>query len=951
MAYDAQEVETRWQKAWADAGAFEVEIDHRKPKFYCLEMFPYPSGSMHMGHVRNYSIGDAMARFHRLMGSNVLYPMGYDSFGMPAENAAKKEGGHPHTVTHRNIASIRADQERMGYSYDWRRFLATSDVDYYHWNQEMFLMLNERGLVERRMAPVNWCVDCDTVLANEQVKNNRCWRCGLEVVQRDMEQWFVRMTEYSDELLDEIDNIAFPENVKAMQRNWIGRSHGAHIDFPVAGSNAVIGAFTTRPDTIFGVTFVTLSPEHSLCEELCAGTEWEAYWRELRDECARMSEFERINMLKEKKGVFLGRHAINPLNGEEVPIYAGNFVVASYGTGAVMAVPGHDQRDYDFAERYGIEIRRVLVESEGDDPAAQMSAAFEGYGPMVNSGVDGFDGQAGEAAKDAVIAALESAGAGHGTVEYRLKDWLLSRQRFWGTPIPMIHCEHCGTVPVPSSDLPVELPLDVTFSEDQSGNPLASHEAFVNASCPCCGGAAKRETDTMDTFYDSSWYFMRFCDANNDSAPFDREAIDYWMDGGVDLYIGGIEHAVMHLLYARFFTKATRDAGMNEVGEPFGTLVCQGMLNAPAPYCADCNAEYHVDLSGTDCPTCGNPLSSRSVKMGKSLGNTVSPEEMVGRYGADTVRLFMLFGANPEAGMDWSDSALEANHRQMFSIIDAVDAALEMGDSPSPMDEWLMARLRANQGAWRQAMSSVSLREGVMVSHFEMLADWNWYRRRDGCDRATAMEYLTHWVPMLAPATPHIAEEFWQRMGGEEMLASHVLPELGESSQDAPALAREAYLRSLIDSARNLRELAERHSEGEISRVVIQTVAAWKSELARDALRLHSENFDFKAGGQAHVQSLEIFENEALRGDIFQTWMALTTGSKKKRGRVHSWSDSERTLVSGELDETSIIAANSDFIAAALGVSSLEVYPVGEGEDVAGKASVAFPLEPGIAFL
>ena len=515
----------------------------------------------------------------------------------------------------------------------------------------------------------------------------------------------------------------------------------------------------------------------------------------------------------------------------------------------------------------------------------------------------------------------------------------------------MIHCEDCGIVPVPSSDLPVELPLDVTFSEDQSGNPLASHDAFVNVSCPSCGGAAKRETDTMDTFFDSSWYFMRYCDANNDSAPFDREAIDYWMDGGVDLYIGGIEHAIMHLLYARFFTKATRDAGMNEVGEPFGTLVCQGMLNAPAPYCADCNAEYHVDLADSDCPTCGKPLGSRSVKMGKSLGNTVSPEEMVERYGADTVRLFMLFGANPEAGMDWSDSALEANHRQMFSIIDAVDAALGMGDSASPMDEWLMARLRVNQGAWRQAMSGVSLREGVMVSHFEMLADWNWYRRRGGCDRATATDYLTHWVPMLAPATPHIAEEFWQRMGGDGMLANHVMSELVESSQDAPALAREAYLRSLIHSARNLRELAERHSEGEISHVVIQTAAAWKSELARDALRLHSEDFDFKAGGQAYVQSLEIFKNEALRGEIFQTWMALTTGSKKKRGRVHSWSDSEKTMASGELEETAIIATNSDFIAAALGVTSLEVYPVGEGEDVAGKASVAFPLEPGIAFL
>jgi len=930
MAYDAQEVEARWQKAWADAGAFEVEVDSSKPKFYCLEMFPYPSGSMHMGHVRNYSIGDAMARFHRLMGSNVLYPMGYDSFGMPAENAAKKEGGHPHTVTHRNIASIRADQERMGYSYDWRRFLATSDVDYYHWNQRMFLMLNERGLVERRMAPVNWCVDCDTVLANEQVKNNRCWRCGLE---------------------DELDNIAFPENVKAMQRNWIGRSHGAHIDFPVAGSEAVIGTFTTRPDTIFGVTFVTLSPEHPLCEELCAGTEWEADWSKLRDECARMSEFERINMLKEKKGVFLGRHAINPLNGEEVPIYAGNFVVASYGTGAVMAVPGHDQRDYDFAERYDIEIRRVLLERAGDDPDAALSGAFEGYGPMVNSGRDAFDGLAGDEAKDAVIAALEGHGSGYGTIEYRLKDWLLSRQRFWGTPIPMIHCEACGIVPVPAADLPVELPLDVTFSEEQSGNPLASHDAFVNTTCPSCEGAAKRETDTMDTFYDSSWYFMRFCDASNDAAPFDRETVDYWMDDGVDLYIGGIEHAVMHLLYARFFTKATRDAGMNAVGEPFGRLICQGMLNAPAPFCADCNAEYHVDNFGGDCPTCGKPLGTRSAKMGKSLGNTISPGDMLGRYGADTIRLFILFGANPEAGMDWSDSALEANHRQMHVIIDAVDSALSMDDSPGPMDDWLNARLRANQRAWREAMGNVSLREGVMVSHFEMLSDWNWYRHRGGCDRATASAFLKGWIPMLSPATPHVAEEFWQMTGGEGLLATLVLPDAGESVGDTAVLARETYLRNVIDSARNLRGLAERHTEGEISRVVIQTAVAWKAELAQDAIRLDSEGFDFKAQGQAHLQSLEIFKNEALRGEIFQTWMAMTTGSKKKRGRIHTWSDGERTLISSGLDEAGILAANAGFLAAALDVDSVEAYSVGDGEDVAGKARVAFPLEPGIAFL
>lgn len=951
MDYDAQEIETRWQKAWADSKSFEAEVDHSREKFYCLEMFPYPSGHMHMGHVRNYSIGDAMARFHRLMGRNVLYPMGYDSFGMPAENAAKKEGGHPHHVTHRNISSIREDQERMGYSYDWRRFLATSDVDYYKWNQEIFLTLNESGLVERRTAPVNWCIDCDTVLANEQVKNNRCWRCGLEVVQRDMSQWFLRMTDYSDELLDELDNISFPENVKAMQRNWIGRSHGAHIDFKVNGSESVIGAFTTRPDTIFGVTFLTLSPEHELCEELCAGTEWEGAWRDLLDECTRMSEFERINMLKEKKGVFLGRYAINPLSGEEVPIYAGNFVVASYGTGAVMAVPGHDQRDFDFASRYGLEIRRVLIASPGDDPEAELSSAFDGYGPMVNSAMDDFDGLSGDHAKTAVIQELEKNGAGHGSVQYRLKDWLLSRQRFWGTPIPMIHCESCGIVPVPSDDLPVELPLDVKFTEDQKGNPLESHDSFVNTICPECGDPATRETDTMDTFYDSSWYFMRFCDAGNDQSPFDREAVDYWMGGGVDLYIGGIEHAVMHLLYARFFTKATRDHSMNEVGEPFGRLVCQGMLNAPAPFCIDCNTEYHVDHFEADCPSCGSPLSSRSAKMSKSLGNTVSPEEMISKYGADTVRLFILFGANPEAGMDWSDSALEGNHRQMFAIIEAFQSAQSMDESPSEIDKWLMARVRSNQSTWKEAMMDVSLREGVMISHFEMISDWNWYRRRGGANRSTANDFLRAWIPMLAPATPHIAEEFWNIMGNEALLAEHVLEATETRSGDTHVLAKERYLRNVISSARNLRSMAEKHSEGGISRVVIQTSAQWKSDLARESLRLDSEGFDFKKDGQSHVQSLPIFQNEAMRGEIFQTWMALTVGSKKKRGRIHTWPEGDVSLIGSGLNEAEVLSSNSDFLAEALDVKHVSVYSVGEGEDVAGKARVAFPLEPGIAFL
>ena len=658
-------------------------------------------------------------------------------------------------------------------------------------------------------------------------------------------------------------------------------------------------------------------------------------------------------MLKEKKGVPLGRFATNPITGEEVPIYAGNFVVASYGTGAVMAVPGHDQRDYDFAKKYGLEIKPVLSKNEGGE-AVEENPVFDKLGWMVNSTIEGFDGLFGNDAKTAVISALEEKGAGHGSTEYRLKDWLLSRQRFWGTPIPMLHCDSCGVVPVPYEQLPVELPLDVTFSWEESGNPLARSESFITTTCPQCNGPARRETDTMDTFYDSSWYFMRFVDSSNDSAPFDREAVDYWMNGGVDLYIGGIEHAVMHLLYARFFTKATRDLGMNEVSEPFGRLVCQGMLNAPAPFCVDCNTEYHIDNFGGDCPNCGLGLGSRSAKMSKSLGNTVSPGEMVDRFGADTVRLFILFGANPEAGMDWSDNAVIANHKQVCSIIDAFNHGISLSDSPGPMDSWLLARLRVNQDRWRECMEAVSLREGVMASHFEMLSDWHWYLRRGGADRDTARQYLRGWAPMLAPATPHIAEEFWSEFSmGEasDMLATHEMKFYSGEENDASILARESYLRGVIESARNLRGLAERHSDAEISGVVIQTAPSWKVELSREAVILANEDFDFKAKGQDHLKSMEIFRNESLRGEIFQTWMALTMGSKKKRGRIHTWAEGEKELILSVLDESEVINSAADFIATVLEVNSVVAYPVGEGEDIGGKARFAFPLEPGIAFV
>ena len=952
MSYNPHDIESKWQRTWSLEGVFEAELDHSKPKFYCLEMFPYPSGNMHMGHVRNYSIGDAMARFQRMRGKNVLYPMGYDSFGMPAENAAKKESGHPHTVTERNISMIKADQERMGYSYDWRRMFATSTPDYYRWNQQLFLKFHEAGLVERRFAPVNWCNDCDTVLANEQVKNNRCWRCGLEVVQKDMAQWFLRMTEYADELLDELDDIEFPENVKTMQRNWIGRSQGAHINFKVVGSESSIGAFTTRPDTIFGVTFLTLSPEHPLCKELVSGTDYHDDWEKLRNECARMTEFERINMLKEKKGVPLGRFAINPLNGEEVPIYAGNFVVASYGTGAVMAVPGHDQRDYDFAKKYGLPIRPVLSKTRGAE-AIEENPVFDGLGWMANSNLESFDGLYGNEAKEAVISALEADESGYGTVQYRLKDWLLSRQRFWGTPIPMIHCDDCGVVPVSYSDLPVKLPLDVKFSWENSGNPLEDNEEFLNVECPKCGGKAKRETDTMDTFFDSSWYFLRFADSSNSLEPFDSDKVNYWLDGGVDLYIGGIEHAVMHLLYARFFTKATRDLGMNSVGEPFGRLVCQGMLNAPAPFCVECNSEYHIENFGGDCPNCGAGLTTRSVKMGKSLGNTVSPGEMVTKFGADTVRLFILFGANPEAGMDWSDTALESSSRQMNQIFEAFKSLESASLNPKDIDSWLLARALDNQTRWIDAMEDVSLREGVMISHYEMLSDWQWYRRRGGSDRETIQRFLCIWSEMLAPATPHIAEEFWSSLGGTGILASNTLSDLSDLSDSdwSLVLAREDYLREFIDTARNLRTLAEKHSESPLSRMVVQVASKWKSELASDAINLASTDFDFKSQGQEHIRNLPIFENETMRGEIFQLWMTLTTGSKKKRGRIHTWSNSQKTLLLNYLDEVEIINQNSEFLAMALDIESITSYFVGDGEDVAGKARVAFPLEPGIAFV
>ena len=654
--------EVYWQKKWDDAEIFQCSVRDDRPKFYCLEMYPYPSGKMHMGHVRNYSIGDAVARYKRMMGFDVLYPIGFDSFGMPAENAAMDEGGHPYEITERNMASISQQIKRMGFSYDWNRQLKSHDPRYYKWNQYFFTKFFEKGLAYQEHAPVNWCSQCETVLANEQVKAGRCWRCNGPVTQKAMNQWFLNINEYAQELVDGLETISFPENVKSLQKDWLGRSEGAEITFGVKGMDSSIEVFTTRPDTLFGVTFVTLAPEHPMAKELVRGTEHESAWKDLYDEVSVLTEFDRIRNMKKKKGVPSGRFAVHPLTGEDIPIWFGNFVIASYGTGAVMAVPGHDERDFEFAQKFDIPVKRVLVMNESDSPEQPLEKAETDFGWMVNCPQE-FNGLYGDEAVKAVTKALESKGAGKETINWKIRPWLISRQRYWGTPIPMIHCDSCGVVAVPEKDLPVTLPTDIEFGQ---GNPLETSETFLNVNCPQCGEPARRETDTMDTFVDSSWYFLRYIDALNDEICFDSEKVNHFMN--VDFYCGGIEHAQMHLIYARFYTKALRDLGLHSIDEPFDELLCQGMVNSPAPWCDSCQLTLSVSHAGSPCPHCGNELSERSAKMSKSLGNTVSPELMVEQYGADTVRLFILFSANPTAGMDWSDSAIASNHRVMMQM-------------------------------------------------------------------------------------------------------------------------------------------------------------------------------------------------------------------------------------------------------------------------------------------
>lgn len=759
ITYDFKSVEKKWKERWDSEELFKVVEDPSKPKRYILEMFPYPSGDLHMGHVRNYTIGDVIARYHTARGYNVLHPIGYDAFGLPAENAAIERGVHPADWTYKNIERMHDQLKLLGISYDWSREIVTADPEYYRWNQWIFLEFYERGLVYRKKASVNWCPGCETVLANEQVEAGVCWRCGTGVERRLLEQWFFKITEYAERLLGDLDLLeGWPERVRVMQRNWIGRSEGAYVDFKIAGSDKKITVFTTRPDTLFGATFFLLAPEHPLVDELVAGTGKEAEIAAFRGEVAAESEIDRTSIEVEKKGIFTGRYAINPVNGEELPIWLSDYVLMEYGTGAVMAVPAHDQRDFEFARKYGIPIR-VVIQPEGEPlRAEEMTEAYVGEGRMVNSGT--FDGLSNVEGVRAVTEWLKERGEGDFAVTYRLRDWLISRQRYWGTPIPIVYCEQCGTVPVPKADLPVVLPKNVKITQ-RGGSPLARVDDFLYTSCPRCGGRAKRETDTMDTFVDSSWYFLRFTDPHSDREAFDRDKVKYWIP--VDQYIGGIEHAILHLLYSRFFTKVFCDMGLVETVEPFTNLLTQGMV------------------------------IKDGAKMSKSKGNIVDPMEIIDKYGADTARLFILFASPPEKELEWSDRGVEGSFRFLNRVWRLVNENVKaIGGEARELDEADMALLRLVHRTIKKVGEDVEAfgLNTAISAIMELANGMRSYNDSRGSEvnPSVVKEATEKLIRLLAPFAPFISEELWEMMGNRGSVYREPWPSYDPEIAKAPEI-------------------------------------------------------------------------------------------------------------------------------------------------------------------
>ncbi|HVR32509.1 MAG TPA: leucine--tRNA ligase [Acidimicrobiia bacterium] len=746
MKYEIQATEAKWQDRWEAERVFNVTEDPTRPKFYNVQMYPYPSGALHMGHLRNYSYVDLLTRYKRMRGFNVLSPMGWDSFGLPAENAAIQTGIHPREFTETQIVRMKAQLRRLGAVYDWDRELASHSPEYYRWDQWLFLELYDRGLAYKRNAPVNWCPTDQTVLANEQVVDGRCERCDSVVVKRDLDQWFFKITDYAQRLLDDLDQLdRWPDRVRTMQRNWIGRSEGCTFSMEVAETDLSFDVYTTRPDTVFGMTFAVLAPEHPLVDALIAGTDHESEARAYIAAAGALSEIDR-QAEGDKTGVFTGRSAINPVNGRPVPIWIAEYVLMGYGTGAIMAVPGEDQRDWDFATKYGLEIIRTV-----QPPADFTGEAYIGQGSAINS--EFLNGMEMAEAKATIIAWFEERGLGKGTVNFRIRDWLISRQRYWGCPIPMITCPTDGLVPVPRADLPVIHP-DVDDYAPGGRSPLAAVESFVNVECPSCGGPATRETDTMDTFVDSSWYFLRYCDASNSEAIFDPAKANYWMP--VDQYVGGVEHAVLHLLYARFITKVLADMGMVEVQEPFNALFTQGML------------------------------VKDGAKMSKSKGNVVSPEEYYARYGADAIRLFELFIGPPTDDAVWSDNGVEGTARFLDRVWRMATGQVgEIQDrAPNDADREVLADAHRMVQKVTEDIDRFSF--NTAVAHLMTFANTLQRALRSGIARETHAESLRLMLLLLSPMSPHLSHELWELLGYGSMLATEAWP-----GWDAQLVARD----------------------------------------------------------------------------------------------------------------------------------------------------------------
>ncbi|MCK4739619.1 MAG: leucine--tRNA ligase [Deltaproteobacteria bacterium] len=789
--YEHKKIEEKWQTLWAKSNAFVADKDCSGEKYYVLEMFPYPSGKIHMGHVRNYSIGDVIARFFKMRGKNVIHPMGWDSFGLPAENAAIAHGTHPKAWTHENIDFMRAQLKRMGLSYDWAREVASCTPEYYKWSQWIFLKFLEKGLAYKKKSSVNWCPDCSTVLANEQVEDGLCWRCESEVIDRELEQWFFKITDYAEELLDFTEKLpGWPERVLTMQKNWIGKSVGAKATFSVLGSGEVVEIFTTRPDTLYGVTFMSLAPEHPLVEKITTqdrDKEVRAFVEKVKAEGKNALDAPDF----EKEGVFTGAYCLNPLSGEEVPIYVANFVLMGYGTGAVMAVPAHDQRDFEFAKKYKIPIKVVINPPGTELTPDTMEEAFTGEGVMVNSAA--LDGTSNLEGKAAVIRLLSEAKKGEESINYRLRDWGISRQRYWGCPIPIIYCDDCGAVPVPEKELPLLLPDGVELGG--AGLSPLDIESFTKVDCPECGRVSKRETDTMDTFVDSSWYFLRYLSPDLEDLPFDKTEANFWMP--VDQYIGGIEHAVMHLLYARFFTKALRDIGLLDCDEPFKNLLTQGMVCMETLKCEEHGylLPEERDENGL-CVRCKKPVTVGSVeKMSKSKKNTIDPDGIIERYGADTTRLFSLFAAPPERDLDWNLDGVEGSYRFLSRVWRLVNENIETLKNATPyageakLEGFLGEVHRATHKTIKKVSGDIEERFhfntaiSAVMELTNLLYQDKWRENKDideelsGAVFRAAIEAV---VLLLSPFAPHMAEELWEALGSEVPLYKTPWPSFDE---------------------------------------------------------------------------------------------------------------------------------------------------------------------------